>query len=145
MILRDHLFSTCAKFSEKLNISYPLIHTRNFSENIAYVLNEWSKGITELDLSTLIVMRCAIWYHSYNLKNVKNIHGGVLLLVKLQAISPWMLFTFFNLYKWYQIAQHITIKTLEKILQLNLKIDLLLIFSLLYILKMFSPFLPPFA
>ena len=90
-------------------------------------------------------MRCAIWYHSYNLKNVKNIHGGVLLLVKLQAISPWMLFTFFNLYKWYQIAQHITIKTLEKILQLNLKIDLLLIFSLLYLLKMFSPFLPPFA
>ena len=31
------------------------------------------------------VMRCAIWYHLYNLKNVKNIHGGVLLLVKLQA------------------------------------------------------------
>ena len=30
------------------------------------------------------VMRSAIWYHSYNLKNVKNTHGGVLLLVKLQ-------------------------------------------------------------
>ena len=28
-------------------------------------------------------MRCAIWYHLYNLKNVKNTHGGVLLLVKL--------------------------------------------------------------
>ena len=27
-------------------------------------------------------MRCAIWYYLYNLKNVKNIHGGVLLLVK---------------------------------------------------------------
>ena len=27
------------------------------------------------------VMRCAIWYHLYNLKNVKNIHGEVLLLV----------------------------------------------------------------
>ena len=26
------------------------------------------------------VMRCAIWYHLYNLKNVKNTHGGVLLL-----------------------------------------------------------------
>ena len=24
------------------------------------------------------VMRCAIWYHLYNLKNVKNAHGGVL-------------------------------------------------------------------
>ena len=30
-------------------------------------------------------MRCAVWYHLYNLKNVKNTHGGVLLLVKLQA------------------------------------------------------------
>ena len=30
-------------------------------------------------------MRCAIWYHLYNLQNVKNIYGGVLLLVKLQA------------------------------------------------------------
>ena len=26
-------------------------------------------------------MFCAIWYHLYNLKNVKNTHGGVLLLV----------------------------------------------------------------
>ena len=29
-------------------------------------------------------MRCLIWYHLYNLKNVKNTHGGVLILVKLQ-------------------------------------------------------------
>ena len=27
------------------------------------------------------VMRCAIWYYLYNLKNVKNTHGGVLILV----------------------------------------------------------------
>ena len=33
------------------------------------------------------VMRRAIWHHLYNLKNVKNIHGGVLLYVKLQAFS----------------------------------------------------------
>ena len=25
-------------------------------------------------------MHCANWYHLYNLKNVKKIHGGVLLL-----------------------------------------------------------------
>ena len=31
------------------------------------------------------VMRCAIWYHLYDLKNVKSTHGGVLILVKLQA------------------------------------------------------------
>ena len=34
---------------------------------------------------TIDVVRCAIWYHLYNLKNVKNTHGGVLILVKLQA------------------------------------------------------------
>ena len=27
--------------------------------------------------------------------------------------SPWVLFTFFKLYKWYQIAQHITYLTLQ--------------------------------
>ena len=31
-------------------------------------------------------MCCAIWHHLYNLKNVKNTYGGVLILVKLQAI-----------------------------------------------------------
>ena len=62
-------------------------------------------------------VRCAIWCHLYNLKNVKHIHGGMLILVKLQAetcnftkvSTPlWVFFTFFKLYKWYQIAQHIT-------------------------------------
>ena len=33
----------------------------------------------------LFMVRCAIWYHLYNLKNVKNYHGGVLILAKLQA------------------------------------------------------------
>ena len=30
-------------------------------------------------------MRCAIWYHLHNLKNVNSTHGRVLILVKLQA------------------------------------------------------------
>ena len=33
------------------------------------------------------LMRCAISYHLYNLKNVKNTHGGISLLVKLQALA----------------------------------------------------------
>ena len=33
------------------------------------------------------MMICAIWYYSRNLKHVKNIHGGALLLVKLQALK----------------------------------------------------------
>ena len=62
-------------------------------------------------------MYCAIWYYFYNLKEVKNTHRGVLLLVKLQASVhnfaknnnlPCAFSTFFKLYKWYQIAQRIT-------------------------------------
>ena len=62
-------------------------------------------------------MRCTIWYHLYNLKNVKNTHGRVLILVKLQAeacnftktnILPWVFLMFFKLCKWYQTAQRIT-------------------------------------
>ena len=63
-------------------------------------------------------MRCVIWYQLYNLKNVKNTHGGVLLLIKLQAEAcnftksntpPWVFFAFFELYEWYQIAQSTTV------------------------------------
>ena len=50
-------------------------------------------------------MFCAIWYHLYNFKNVKNIQGGALLLVKVQTSAynftksnnpKWLFFTFFN-------------------------------------------------
>ena len=69
-----------------------------------------------------VVMFCTIWYHWYNFKNVKNTHGGVLLLVKLQASArnftksntpPWVFFTFLKLYKCYQIAQNITYSDLD--------------------------------
>ena len=51
---------------------------------------------------------CTIWYHLYNLKNMKNTDGGVIDLVKFQVEAcnftksntpPCMLFTFFQLYK----------------------------------------------
>ena len=35
----------------------------------------------------IFVVRCAILYHLYNFKNVRNTHGGLLLLVKLKAYS----------------------------------------------------------
>ena len=41
--------------------------------------------LTETALTLLYVIHCAIWYHLYQFKNVKKTHGGVLLLVKLQA------------------------------------------------------------
>ena len=49
--------------------------------------------------------------------SVKNTHGEVLLLLKLQDnacnftksnTNPWQFFTFFKLQKWYQIAQSIS-------------------------------------
>ena len=36
-------------------------------------------------LPALVHIRCAIWYYLYNLKNVKNTHGAVLLLVKVKG------------------------------------------------------------
>ena len=64
----------------------------------------------------------AIWCYLYNLKNVKNTHGRVLLLVKLQAFtesdtSPWVFFRFFKLYKWYQIAQSVSTVQSVKVFQ----------------------------
>ena len=48
------------------------------------------------------LMRCMIWYHFYNLKNVENIHEGLLLLVQLQDFNftksntlPWVFFMSF--------------------------------------------------
>ena len=50
-------------------------------------------------------MLCAIWYNFYNLKNVKNTHGRVQVLVKLQtetcnvtksSTAPWAFSNFSN-------------------------------------------------
>ena len=58
----------------------------------------------------LIVMVCAIWYHLYKLKSVKNTHGGVIFLVEIQASDcnftksktpPWVFLTYLKLHKWY--------------------------------------------
>ena len=63
------------------------------------------------------VLFCGIWYHFYNLKNMKNIHGEVFLLVNLQGSTcnftesntpPWVFFMLFKLYKWYRIVQSTT-------------------------------------
>ena len=73
-----------------------------------------------LTFKFIYVMLCAIWYHLHNLKNVKNTHAGVLLLVKLQASACsftksntplWVFFTFLKLSKSYEIAQTVYIFT----------------------------------
>ena len=54
-------------------------------------------------------MFCVIWYYFYNLQNAKNTHGGVCILVNVQASNftkssaSWVFFTFLNLSKCHQI------------------------------------------
>ena len=43
-------------------------------------------------------MLCGIFYHLYNLRNVKNTHGGVLLIVKVRAEN--CSFTKYNTAAW---------------------------------------------
>ena len=55
------------------------------------------------------VLNIAIWYQLHNFKNAKNTHKGVLLLSIIKSSTPpWVFFTFYKLYKWYEIAQRIT-------------------------------------
>ena len=60
--------------------------------------SEYGYFLCMLNHSQLFVMRCAIWYHLYNIKNVKNIHGAVLLLGNFTKsnTTPWVFFTFLN-------------------------------------------------
>ena len=58
-------------------------------------------------------MWCVAWFGTICLtkKNLKNAHDGVLSLAFnfTKSNTPqWVFFTFFKLYKWYQIAQNIT-------------------------------------
>ena len=53
---------------------------------------------TGIIMSDEYVMRCAIWYHLYNFKNVKNAHGGMLLLVKLQASATLLKLTLLHVH-----------------------------------------------
>ena len=93
-------------------------YTRSHA-NFLYLINMYSayRFILLVFLFKINLMHWPIWYHFYNLKIVKNTHRRVLILVKLQAEAcnftkinnlPWVFFTFFKLYKWYQIAQRIT-------------------------------------
>ena len=77
-------------------------------------------------ICTSYVILRAVWYHLYNLKNVKNTHGEVTLLEKLQASAcnfpasitpPWVLFPFFKLKNWYQITQNFNITVFHVLLK----------------------------
>ena len=95
------------------------IFQRLYSTNFTWLILEYLDLYLISGFQRLIVMLCGIWSYLYNLKNVRNTHVEVLLLIKLQAETcnftkintpPWMFFTFFILCKCYQIAQIVSIQ-----------------------------------
>ena len=79
--------------------------------------------ITKKNLTYMLSLFLRLWHFIWDaLSNLvpfdpKNTNGGVLLFRKLQSeaynftksnTSPWKLFTFLELQKWYQIAQSIS-------------------------------------
>ena len=86
------------------------INYAGFSHLLKKYCSENFNGRKDLFLANAtqyIWYELAIWYHLYNLKNVKNTHGKVLILVKLQAKAsnftksntpPWVFFMFLKLY-----------------------------------------------
>ena len=78
----DSLICACA---------YQGVRNVRFSENLAcFVFLKhpfWDSPFCLITNNMYITVRCAIWYQLYSFKNVKSTHGGVLLLVKLQAFS----------------------------------------------------------
>ena len=67
----------------------------------------WAEKSCDMMLKNhTFVMLCAIWYNLYNLKNVKNAHGGVVLLLSCRLkpynfiksnTPPWVFFRLFQL------------------------------------------------
>ena len=54
------------------------------------------------------MVRCAIWYHLYNLKNMKNTHGGVLILQPATLLKLTLPMGVFHLFKILQIVPNHT-------------------------------------
>ena len=103
LVLLSHDFSSTESFFGEINL-----YKKKWLINCSYNPHKSNIGIISVLLdthSTKYVVRCTIWYYLYNLKNVKNIHGGVLILVKLQAEAcnftkintlPWVFFRLFK-------------------------------------------------
>ena len=62
------------------DISDQIYYNVNLMADVFKIIIKYCrKIIDEYRQISLFVMRCAIWYHFYNFKNVKNTHGGVLI------------------------------------------------------------------
>ena len=73
-----HISSTASIVNfEQVNICWHLMSKIQIGYNFHDLINN----------NHITAMLCAIWYRLYNFKNVKNTHEGMLLFVKLQALS----------------------------------------------------------
>ena len=68
--------------------------TKGTGNRLAQACNE----LMEMSAHLVYVMRCAIWYHRYNLQNVKSTHGGVLIFATLLKLTllHWYFSRFLN-------------------------------------------------
>ena len=64
--------------------------------------------LAKLSATFKYVIRCVIWQHLYNLKNVKNTHGVVLILVKLQAEACNFILKLTLLHGYFSLFQNCT-------------------------------------
>ena len=90
LVLREHT-SKGTRYESSVKIlifSISFIICIIFNNNISFNFSSCKWRLTNGTL-------CAIYYHLYNLKNMKNTYGEVLLLVKFDT-PPRVYFTFFN-------------------------------------------------
>ena len=102
-----------------------LEHQPILTKSCHYIETSPSIRSTNQLVCFLYVMRWAIWYHLYNLKNVKNTIGRVLLLESSASKSdtpPSVFLTFFKLHKWYKIAQSISFNVTTGLKWVNLNL-----------------------
>ena len=79
-----HSFFQCFYCRIQINIEVDLPTIQDIPGEYITMLSVFK--INNTDTTTIsFVMLFAIWYHLYNVKNMKSTHRGVLLLIKLQA------------------------------------------------------------
>ena len=74
-VLQDSKVKNNKIFSERLDLVKYYVTRKS--------LDTCTKSDDKNLFEKFFAMLCAIWYYLNNLENVKNSHGGVLLLVKL--------------------------------------------------------------
>ena len=95
LIRVKYFFSKCGQICRKPRIwSHAL--KKSLIENFIF------SAVFLEDILMEMVMHCAIWYHLYNFKKVKNTHGGMLPCNFTKSdIPPSVFFTFFEFRKWW--------------------------------------------